>query len=139
MTADGTKTYSMQLEDVVRGFGIDFLKIIDPYNIPLMVETIREAHVYLVSDNHSAHKPAVIIARRKCLLSAKGKHEALLDTINIEQDCIGCKSCIKLFDCPALIFDDEKRKVTVDEGLCTRCGMCLLVCKMKRPGKGQNK
>ena len=139
ITADGTKTYSIQLEDVVRGFGIDFLKIIDPYNISLMIETIREAHAYLISDNHFAHKPAVIIARRECLLSAKGKHEALPDTINIEQDCIGCKSCIKLFDCPALIFNDEKRKVTVDEGLCARCGMCLLVCAMKRPRKGQNK
>ncbi|MCX5816021.1 MAG: thiamine pyrophosphate-dependent enzyme [Proteobacteria bacterium] len=139
MTADGVKTHSIKIEDMVRGFGIDFLKIIDPYSIPLMVETIREAHAYLVLDNHSAHKPAVIIARRECLLSAKGKHEALLDTINIEQDCIGCKSCIKLFDCPALIFNDEKRKVTVDEGLCTRCGMCLLVCAMKRPRKGQNK
>jgi len=139
ITADGTKTHSIQIEDMVEGFGIDFLKIIDPYNIPLMIETIKEAHVYLTSDNHSARKPAVIIARRECLLSAKVKLEASLDTINIEQDCIGCKSCIKVFDCPALIFNDEKRKVTVDEGLCTRCGMCLLVCKMKRPGKGQNK
>ena len=139
ITADGTKTHSIKIEDIVKGFGVDFLKIIDPYNISLMVETLREAHAYLTSDNHSAHKPAVIIARRECLLSVKGKHEALTDTINIEQDCVGCKKCIKLFDCPALTFNDEKRKITVDEGLCTRCGMCLLVCAMERPGKRQNK
>ena len=137
ITADGTKTHSIKIEDIVKGFGVDFLKIIDPYNMSLMIETLREAHAYLTSDNHSARKPAVIIARRECLLSVKGKHEALTYTINIEQDCVGCKRCIKLFDCPALIFNDEKRKVTIDEGLCTRCGMCLLVCAMKRPDKRQ--
>ena len=137
ITADGTKTHSIKIDDIVKGFGVDFLKIIDPYNMSLMIETLREAHAYLTSDNHSARKPAVIIARRECLLSVKGKHEALTYTINIEQDCVGCKRCIKLFDCPALIFNDEKRKVTVDEGLCTRCGMCLLVCAMKRPDKRQ--
>jgi indolepyruvate ferredoxin oxidoreductase alpha subunit len=136
ITADGTKTHSIKIEDVVKGFNIDFIKIIDPYDIPLTVETIREAYTYLASDGHSAHKPAVVIARRECLLSAKGKREALLNTINIERDCIGCKSCINLFECPALIFNDEKQKVTIDEGLCTHCGMCLLVCTMNRQGKG---
>jgi len=136
ITADGTKTHSMKIEDVVKGFDIDFIKIIDPYDIPLLIETIREAHAYLASDGHSAHKPAVVIARRECLLSAKGKREALLNAINIERDCIGCKSCINLFECPALIFNDEKQKVTIDEGLCTHCGMCLLVCTMNRQGNG---
>jgi indolepyruvate ferredoxin oxidoreductase, alpha subunit len=136
MTADGTKTHSMKIEDVVKGFGIDFLRILDPYDIPFTIETIREAHTYLISEGPSEHKPAVIIARRECLLSGKGKREVLFDSINIERNCIGCKSCINLFECPALIFNDEKQKVTIDEGLCTKCGMCLLACTMNRQGKG---
>jgi indolepyruvate ferredoxin oxidoreductase alpha subunit len=196
ITADGTYTHAMKIEDVVRGLGVEFLRILDPYDIPLMISTIREAYDYLsrqrsaVSDQPSADSdmfviasaakqsqetrsprrfaprddsglphalsltpnepsssplsapgshlggPAVIIARRECILYAKDKRKDMLDRVPIERDCIGCKSCLTLFDCPAMYLDDADNKVKIDEGLCVRCGMCLYACTMARQGKG---
>lgn len=134
ITASGTMSHSIKIEDVLEGFGIDFIKIVDPYDIHLLIEILREAHDYLSSDNKNL-KPAVIITRRECILSSKTKHEPLSDAIDIEQNCVGCRNCIRYFDCPALVFDSKKRKVTIDENLCIRCGLCLTVCSMKRPVK----
>jgi len=139
ITADGTKTHSINIQDVVKAFGVDFLRIIDPYDIPLLIETLKEAYNYLASDNNLEHKPAMIITKRECILSAKTKPDASSGAVDIEQNCIGCKVCTKYFDCPALVFDNEKQKITIDEGLCIKCGLCLVVCSMKRPSKKAKK
>jgi indolepyruvate ferredoxin oxidoreductase alpha subunit len=47
----------------------------------------------------------------------------------IFQPCAKCDHCIENFGCPALI--KVKGKVTVDDYLCTRCGMCIDVCPNK--------
>ena len=161
ITADGTPTNSIRIEDVVRGLGIDFLKIIDPYDVPLMIQTIHEAYRYLsaprslpsalrsqlpapLTTHHSpltthqspfARTPAVIIARRICLLYGKGKGQQFLDSIDLEQDCTGCKTCVTHFGCPALLFDEEKKKVKIDDGLCVKCGICLYACPRNEKGK----
>jgi len=168
VTADGTKTRSIAIEDILRGFGIGFVRIVDPYDVPFMIETIKEAYEYLTtthqppttttsapSTTHVSHPtfstsskyepratshelkgPAVIIARRECLLHSRGRGTRMLERLPIDRDCIGCKSCMTVFDCPAMTFDEETRKVVVDEGLCAMCGMCLLACTMTRQGKG---
>ena len=149
ITADGTHTRSITIENVLKGFGIGFVKVIDPYDIPLMIQTIKEAYDYLTTHqspvtshrspitNH--HSPAVIIARRECLLNARGRVKKMVEDLPIERDCIGCKGCIKFFGCPAITFDEERRKVVVDDGICVMCGMCLIVCNMMRQKKGSSK
>jgi indolepyruvate ferredoxin oxidoreductase alpha subunit len=133
LTADGSRSSPMPIEEVVRGFGIDYLRILDPYDVPLLTKTIRETYGALEGGRKG---PAVILARRECLLYAKGKVQPVMERIDLEDDCIGCKSCLNLFDCPAFLFDEETKKVKIDERLCTRCGTCLFACTMKREGKG---
>jgi indolepyruvate ferredoxin oxidoreductase alpha subunit len=135
IAADGTPTNSIRIEDVVRGLGIDFLKIIDPYDVPLMIKTIKEAYRYLSAPRSPLKAPAVIIARRICLLYGKGKGQQFLDSIDLEQDCTGCKTCVTRFGCPALLFDEEKKKVKIDDGLCVKCGICLYACPRNEKGK----
>jgi len=77
----------------------------------------------------------VIIARRICLLYGKGKGQQFLDSIDLEQDCTGCKTCVTRFGCPALLFDEEKKKVKIDDGLCVKCGICLYACPRNEKGK----
>jgi len=202
ITADGSYYHAMKIEDVVRGLGVGFLRILDPYDIPHMISTIREAYGYLSNqpsadshqrsadndqtsadsnqpsadsnqpsaDNgrhrassiehpasssspHSAdgssnveHRtlnveqvlslgPAVIIARRECVLNAKLKPEDICDVSDIEKSCIGCKQCIIEFECPAIVFDEEAKRVKIDDGLCVQCGMCLYACPKQEKGK----
>jgi indolepyruvate ferredoxin oxidoreductase alpha subunit len=132
ITADGSFSYSMKIEDIVRGFGVEFLRIIDPYEIPLMLETIRDAFKYLETETAG---PAVIIARRECLLSSKIKPEDTRDMARLEEECTGCKACIKNFDCPGSYFDDEEERIRIDEGICIKCGICYYACPTSTEGK----
>jgi indolepyruvate ferredoxin oxidoreductase, alpha subunit len=132
ITADGTSVSPLKIEDVVNGFGVKFLRILDPYDVPIMLSTLKDAQEYLKKKNSG---PAVIIARRECLLSSKGKGQQFLEPINLEEDCTGCKTCVTRFGCPALLFDDEKKKVKIDDALCIQCGICLYVCPRQEKGK----
>jgi indolepyruvate ferredoxin oxidoreductase, alpha subunit len=130
--ADGTQGRQVLMENIIKGFGVTFLRILDPYDIPNMINTIKEAEAYIGTNGNG---PAVIIARRECLLHTKEKFAGMFDRAVLEEGCIGCKRCIKLFDCPAMLFNDEKHKIVVDEGLCAECGMCLVACSICRPEK----
>lgn len=132
ITVDGSTARSITIEGIVKSFGVSFLKIIDPYDVPLLVGNLLDAFAYLKQDTS---KPAVIIARRECTLLSKGGLQGALESIDIEDDCTGCKSCQKNFSCPALPFDEETKKVKLDKGLCVRCGICLYACPVQEKGK----
>lgn len=127
ITAQGTSNTPILIEDIVKSFGVDFLKIVDPYDVSKTEETIKEAYNFLSSEKEK-NTPAVIIARRECILSAKGKEKPKIEEIPLEKECIGCRTCIDYFGCPAILFDEEKGKVIIDDGLCSKCGVCLYVC-----------
>ena len=47
-----------------------------------------------------------------------------------EENCKGCKLCIK--DCPveAIVFVEKKKPVILDQEKCIKCGTCYEVCKL---------
>jgi indolepyruvate ferredoxin oxidoreductase alpha subunit len=79
-----TPAHSIRIEDIVKGFGIEFLKIIDPCEIPLMIETVKEAHAHMLKKGKG---PAVIIARRECALRVRSKPPGDFDRVKFEADC----------------------------------------------------
>ncbi len=132
VTVDGARTHSVAIEDIVSGLGVKYLRIVDPYDVPLTIGTIREAFDYLKGDDML---PAVIITRRECLLLAKGKAKDAAYPAELEQDCIGCKSCLSTFDCPAMFFDSDAKKMHIDDSICTNCGICYYACPVQAKGK----
>ncbi len=51
-----------------------------------------------------------------------------LITYRITDECTGCLACVK--KCPVGAITGEKKQVhTIDDSLCTRCGVCRSVCR----------
>jgi indolepyruvate ferredoxin oxidoreductase, alpha subunit len=132
ITAGGAQGGSVRIEDVVKSFGVDFLKIVDPFDVPLTIKTMKNAYAFL---EEKGRGPAVIIARRECALRVKGLFDSSFLFEDLEEHCTGCKQCIKKFECPALVFNEEAKRIKVDAGLCTQCGMCLYACPSHEKGK----
>jgi indolepyruvate ferredoxin oxidoreductase alpha subunit len=123
--ADGTPGKKIPLERVVKGCGIEFLEVLDPYDIKTMHKTMKRALSYVKDPDGGI---AVIIARHPCIIAYRDKALEGRKEIEITDDCIACNHCLERFECPALYHDAEKEKTAVDPALCIGCGVCIDVC-----------
>jgi indolepyruvate ferredoxin oxidoreductase alpha subunit len=76
--------------------------------------------------------PAVVIFRRVCsqefLRMARRKGTKIIPCIVAEEKCVGCRTCVAAFGCPAIGFDKLRKKSFIDQLACTGCGVCIMVC-----------
>ncbi|MBI5604602.1 MAG: indolepyruvate ferredoxin oxidoreductase [Deltaproteobacteria bacterium] len=75
----------------------------------------------------------VLILRQICALSPekKGKksHTMRIDESRCLGEECGCnRLCTRVFRCPGLIWDKEKKKSRIDEVICAGCGVCADIC-----------
>ncbi len=113
---------AVSIEDVVRGCGVKWLKVIDPYDVKTTTATVKEA----------VAQPgvSVIVARRECILLARREKGAAIKKPYIDQEaCNQCRTCVDKFQCPAISSVDKVQ--TIDETLCAGCGVCEQVCPAK--------
>lgn len=110
----------IDIEKVVKAMGVDFVKVVDPYNIEDTINTITEALKY--------DGLAVVILRRECALQAVRQKRLVEPVYNVNEDkCTGCRICTQI-GCPAITFDFDKKKAGVDATLCVGCSLCAQVC-----------
>jgi len=113
---------AVSIEDVVKGCGVKWLRVVDPYDVKTTTATIKEA----------VAQPgiSVIIARRECILLAKKEKGAAISKPHVDQEaCNKCRTCVDKFQCPAISSVDKVQ--TIDEALCSGCGVCEQVCPTK--------
>jgi indolepyruvate ferredoxin oxidoreductase alpha subunit len=75
----------------------------------------------------------VLILRQECALSPDRRYTKQYDMQVNESLCLGeecgCnRLCTRIFQCPGLVWDKEKKKARIDEVLCVGCGVCSLIC-----------
>jgi len=118
-TNAGEPAKTIKIEDVARSIGIEFVRVVDPFDLKVATEAIIDAINF--------DGPSVVVSRRICALDArrKGIIERVAST-NPEK-CTGCLACVKLVGCPALLVGPDK-KVTIDRLQCNGCNMCAAVC-----------
>lgn len=115
----GVSTPGMEIEPLVRGCGVEFVRTVDPYDLAGTRQTIKDALTF--------KGLAVVIAQRACplLLRKEGNLEVCPRRID-QKRCSRCYTCVEKLSCPALYRSGDA--VYVDETLCVGCGMCAQVC-----------
>ncbi len=130
--AMGEKTAAADIEAIVRACGVGFCRAGDPDAIPAFVALLKEALAYA-----RERGPAVVVARKPCPRDRRisGPPAPGLP-VRITEACNGCRHCTTRFDCPALVFDEEEKRVRIDLLVCTGCGVCLQVCPLGAIAEG---
>jgi indolepyruvate ferredoxin oxidoreductase alpha subunit len=110
------------IENVVKGMGVEDLKIIDSFNYKELRDGIKDSVAF--------KGVSVIISRRECaILSSKKMKEAGLkpDRFKVDpEECNGCWLCIDRFGCPPIEKDGEVARIVPEA--CVGCGVCAQIC-----------
>jgi len=120
----GEEATHVKIEDVVRGIGVDFVEIVNPYNMSKMMNILRDAMEH--------EGVSVIIARQLCtiLWNRERKRKGVrIRPFEITDKCVKCLKCVTSFACSAIMFD--RKEVWIDSSLCAGCGVCVQVCPEK--------
>jgi len=123
-SATGETLVKVDMETLVKGCGVNFLEIGDPYDTNGFIAMVKAAVAYSRSDG-----PAVVIARHPCIidLARQGKTAGPIEVM-VTGDCDGCGFCHQHFECPGLVAVDDGQRTAVDALVCNGCGVCLDVC-----------
>jgi len=123
-TATGRPAKKISIEEICRACGVEFVEVVDPYDLKGTEETILKALEF--------PDASVVIARRLCATEQvrRWRREGITPKPFIvdPEKCTGCKLCITTFGCPALVWDEEERKTRIDVTLCIGCGVCAQIC-----------
>jgi len=104
---------------VLEGIGVHKIITVDPLDLAASVAAVQEC------DKLPGVK--AIIFKSPCIAISKPDGKC-----RISEQCINCKKCIREIGCPALITVDGN--VTIDENLCTGCGLCSQICPVHAIG-----
>lgn len=122
-TLRGEETACVDLAALCRGLGIEQVHVVDSYDLQAVEQALRAAI--------GAGAPAVVIARRECVLLPAARRTWQPLQVD-EARCNGCGLCLQL-GCPALVRSEVKTAagralVRIDPLLCTGCEVCAQVC-----------
>jgi indolepyruvate ferredoxin oxidoreductase alpha subunit len=125
ITGMGEETKVIAIEDIAKAMGVENVKVVDPFAVKLMINTIKE---FLKEG-----KASVIVAKRECqLLAVRKKRKKGIKIPKFEIDQTKCKKagiCLHQFACSAIYF--ERGAYKINKNICTGCGVCAQICPNK--------
>lgn len=113
-TVMGEIVQKINIEQVLRGIGVQDVETVNPLDHEAAVSCVKEL----------ADKLGVkaIIFKSPCIAVTKPGAPMHVDI----SSCIHCKKCIRELGCPAIITEDGN--VSIDSSMCTGCGLCSQIC-----------
>ncbi len=126
--ACGEMLNPVDIERLVKGCGVQFCRVGDPYHLKAFIALLKEAIQYSRENG-----PAVVISRHPCLIDRLREEKPGWEPmkVGVADTCDGCGYCIEHFECPALVLNQNEKQVYIDTVLCNGCGVCISVCPKK--------
>ena len=117
----------MDIEAIVKAIGIKNVRRVNPNDLQETKDAINWAL--------ELQETSVIITDWPCKLKKKYneddylKYDKMWQTKDkvLEEICVGCKACLRS-GCASLIFDADKKKVSINPNTCVGCDVCLQIC-----------
>jgi indolepyruvate ferredoxin oxidoreductase, alpha subunit len=122
--ADGTPSVRADIAMIARGCGVEHVKRLDPYDLPRMIDTLRDA----------MRQPGVSVVIAEAPCTTQGVH--IHQPVQVNQDaCLagrGCDDtpCYHKVGCPSVLLslDGIAPRVSIDTATCVACGLCAAAC-----------
>lgn len=118
-TMMGNITEKVSIEKVLEGCGVGFVAKANPLEFEQAVSVVTEAVQY--------KGVSAVIFEAPCIALFKPQ-----EVEQVQENCIGCKKCIRELGCPAMSV--KEKKVTIDQNLCNGCKLCVQICPVKAIG-----
>jgi len=114
----------IEIEDICKAAGVGYIRCVNPNNLKEMKKMLKEGWEEALKNE----TVSVVIAKFPCVMDKEHFAGYQKREIYIDDDCTGCRVCIDSFECPAILFDGSRAKAYIDEGICSKCGICADVC-----------
>jgi indolepyruvate ferredoxin oxidoreductase, alpha subunit len=121
---DGAPNVRADIAMIARGCGVEYVKRLDPYQLPEMIATLQDAM--------RSPGVSVVIAEAPCTTQGVFIHEP----VQVDQQaCLagrGCEDtpCYHKVGCPSVLLslDNVEPLVSIDSATCVACGLCVDAC-----------
>ncbi|MBI2303585.1 MAG: indolepyruvate ferredoxin oxidoreductase subunit alpha [Chloroflexi bacterium] len=126
-TVEGNPLDHVDLKELLRGLGVQYIRTADPFRPLDMAATVAEAM--------KVPGVKVVIAQGECVLQSQRRLRyqpaSVKKVYDIEPErCQKCDICFAQFACIAIqsAEEDGNTYYYIDQGLCNACGACRLLC-----------
>jgi len=150
VTADGHPGKALSIEELVKGCGVKYLRVVNPYDIKGLMREAEKAYNYTLQKDGGM---AVIITRYPCIINQKGQIKANPIRVDIrhipppekglpqvksgemdqsllpvvqEEACCQCDTCV--IQCPEEAISRIGDSYVIDYNKCTGCRVCAQEC-----------
>jgi indolepyruvate ferredoxin oxidoreductase alpha subunit len=150
VTADGHSGKALSLEELVKGCGVKYIRVVNPYDLKGMIQEVEKAYKYTRQRDGGM---AVLIARYPCIIYQKeqlnvnpikveichtpppekglpqvksGEMDKSLLPVIDEEACGQCDTC--LIQCPEGAISKTDNGYVIDYSKCTGCRTCVREC-----------
>jgi indolepyruvate ferredoxin oxidoreductase alpha subunit len=150
ITADGHPGRSLSIEELVKGCGVKYIRVLNPYDIKGMIREVSKAYEYTKKPDGGM---AVLIARYPCIIYQKeqlkikpvkveirhipppekglpqvksGEMDKSLLPVWQDEACYQCDTC--MIQCPEGAISKTEDGYVIDYNKCTGCRVCVQEC-----------
>ncbi len=115
-TLQGDPTNAVDIPELCKAVGVKNVRVVNALEIDEVEQAVKE--------EVAREEVSVIITVTPCVLLSKAKKPHCVAS---KEKCKKCGACLKP-GCPSITKNDDKT-ITIDDTMCTGCGLCQKLCK----------